>query len=225
MIVARDLHKTYRVGPREVHALRGVDIEIAKGEICVILGRSGSGKSTLLHLLGALDAPTRGSVEVGGVDLSRLSDRELSLFRRDHVGFVFQAFNLIGNLTALENVLIPLMPKGIGEREIGQAMGRLRAVGLGDRSDHRPQQLSGGEQQRVAIARAILKDPWVLLADEPTGELDTVTGGQVMATLREMNQSMGTTIVIVTHDLTYVRPGDRVLRMEDGRLAARTPGE
>ncbi len=223
LIRVRDLHKSYRIGARDVHALRGVDLDIEAGAVVFILGRSGSGKSTLLHLIGALDIPTRGSVEVGGVELARMSDGELSDFRRARIGIVFQAFNLIPNLTALENVLIPLMPKGISEKELSLASATLARVGLADRVDHRPVQLSGGEQQRVAIARAVLKDPLVLLADEPTGELDTATGAQVMETLRNLNRDTGTTIVIVTHDVTYVRPEDKVFRMEDGRLSA-APG-
>ena len=224
-IQVRSLHKTYRMGERDVHALRGVDLAIPSGQFCFILGPSGSGKSTLLHLMGALDRPTSGSVTVGGEDLAGLSEGELALFRRRQVGIVFQAFNLLANLDALGNVLVPFLPEGVpaGLRE--KAIALLNEVGLGDRLAHRPSQLSGGEQQRVAVARALLKDPVLILADEPTGELDSTTGREVFALLRRANSDRKKTVVVVTHDTQYIEEGDRVVQIADGRVRVGREGE
>lgn len=211
---ARDVRKIYRMGDVEVHALRGVNITLADGEFVVLLGSSGSGKSTLLNILGGLDTPTSGDVRYRGQDLSRASDAVLTQFRRDHVGFVFQFYNLIPSLTARENVAIvtdiapdPLAPEAA-----------LALVGLEKRLDHFPAQLSGGEQQRVAIARAIAKRPAVLLCDEPTGALDSKTGILVLDALAQVNQELGTTTVIITHNADIAKMAERVLWMQDGQI-------
>jgi putative ABC transport system ATP-binding protein len=212
---AEGLTKVYRMGEVEVHALRGVDLVLYAGEFVVLLGPSGSGKSTLLNILGGLDVPTAGHVWYHGEDLTSASDSELTAFRREHVGFVFQFYNLIPSLTARENVAIvteiapdPLAPE--------QA---LALVGLKERLDHFPAQLSGGEQQRVAIARAIAKRPVVMLCDEPTGALDSATGVRVLEALEQVNREMGTTTVVITHNVDIARMAHRVLYMADGRIA------
>ena len=211
---AEGLTKVYRMGEVEVHALRGVDLMLYAGEFVVLLGPSGSGKSTLLNLLGGLDVPTAGQVWYHGEDLTRASDAQLTQFRREHVGFVFQFYNLIPSLTARENVAIvteiaphPMPPE--------QALGM---VGLTERLDHFPAQLSGGEQQRVAIARAIAKRPVVMLCDEPTGALDSATGVRVLEALERVNAEMGTTTVVITHNVDIARMAHRVLFMADGRI-------
>ncbi len=222
---ARDLTKVYRMGDVEVHALRGVDLELGAGEFVVLLGPSGSGKSTLLNILGGLDAPTAGHVWYQGEDLIGADERRLTAFRREHVGFVFQFYNLIPSLTARENVAIvteiasaPMPPE--------EALIR---VGLGDRLDHFPAQLSGGQQQRVAIARAIAKRPSVLLCDEPTGALDSTTGVLVLEALERINAELRTTTVVITHNADIARMAHRVLYLADGRIvreqinAERTP--
>jgi putative ABC transport system ATP-binding protein len=212
---ARGLTKVYRMGEVEVAALRGVDLELYAGEFVVLLGPSGSGKSTLLNILGGLDSATSGEVSYAGHDLAHASERELTEFRRDHVGFVFQFYNLIPSLTARENVAAvteiaksPMKPEAA-----------LEIVGMGARLDHFPAQLSGGEQQRVAIARAIAKNPAVLLCDEPTGALDSTTGIVVLAALESANRSLGTTTVVITHNVVIAEMADRVIRMADGRIA------
>ena len=211
---AQALTKIYRMGDVEVQALRGVDLELRAGELVVMLGPSGSGKSTLLNILGGLDVPTGGQVWYHGEDLTQASDARLTQFRREHVGFVFQFYNLIPSLTARENVAIvteiapdPLPPEDA-----------LTMVGLGERLDHFPAQLSGGEQQRVAIARAIAKRPVVMLCDEPTGALDSATGVRVLEALARVNTEMGTTTVIITHNADIARMAQRVLWMQDGRI-------
>jgi putative ABC transport system ATP-binding protein len=213
---ARGLSKTYHVGEVDVHALRAADLDIVRGEILVILGPSGSGKSTLLNILGGLDVPTGGSVHFLDHDLTRDDDAELTRYRRDHVGFVFQFYNLIPSLTALENVALvtevsarPMAP----ERA-------LELVGLSDRRDHFPSQLSGGEQQRVAIARAIAKQPDVLLCDEPTGALDVETGIVVLEALVRANRELGATVVIITHNASIAGLAHRVVRMRSGTIAS-----
>ncbi len=218
MIRVEGVEKVYRRNGQEVRALRGVDLAVAGGEFVFLVGPSGSGKSTLLHVLGALDQPTAGRVLFEDRDLAGLTDEEASVFRRRRVGFVFQAFNLIGTLTAIQNVLMPIMPEGLDETKIGRARELLARVGLAERVDHRPSELSGGEQQRVAVARAFLNSPSIILADEPTGELDSQTGAEVMRAIRAMNAEHGTTVVIVTHDEDLMAPGDRVVRMRDGRV-------
>jgi putative ABC transport system ATP-binding protein len=211
----RGLTKTYRMGEVEIHALRGVDLDLYAGELVVMLGASGSGKSTLLNIMGGLDTATGGRVRYRDQDLTQASDKALTEFRRDHVGFVFQFYNLIASLTARENVAIvtdisrdPMAPEDA-----------LAMVGLEDRLDHFPSQLSGGEQQRVAIARAIAKQPAVLLCDEPTGALDSKTGIRVLEALQHVNRELQTTVAIITHNEVIGEMADRVVRLHDGRVA------
>jgi putative ABC transport system ATP-binding protein len=211
---ALGLTKTYRMGDVEVHALQGVDLDLHPGEFVVILGPSGSGKSTLLNILGGLDTPTAGSVRFRDHNLVGASDDDLTRYRREHVGFVFQFYNLIPSLTALENVALVT---DIASEPMN-AIEALRLVDLGDRMHHFPSQLSGGEQQRVAIARAVAKRPDVLLCDEPTGALDAETGKVVLAALAHANESLGTTTVVITHNATIGQMADRVLRMRSGRI-------
>jgi putative ABC transport system ATP-binding protein len=212
---AEDLRKVYQTGEKEVHALRGVDISIPRGEMLVLLGPSGSGKSTLLNVLGGLDKPTSGLLRYQDIDMLALDDTGLTQFRRRNVGFIFQSYNLIPSLTAEENVRLvtdiatnPLDPKDA-----------LALVGLAERSDHFPAQLSGGEQQRVAVARAIAKQPGVLLCDEPTGALDSQTGVRVLDALVEANRELGTTVIIITHNAGIGSIGNRVFHFRDGRIS------
>jgi putative ABC transport system ATP-binding protein len=223
VIEIRNVTKTHRLGHHEVRALRGVTGEIPPGSMTFLLGPSGSGKSTLLYLIGALDEPTSGQIIVDGRVLAQLKPTERDVYRREEVGFVFQSFNLLGNLTAVENVLVPFLPVGVTAELRRRAIELLEQVGLGDRLSHRPNQLSGGEQQRVAIARAVLKRPKIVLADEPTGELDSETGAEVFGHLRRLHQEQQTTILVVTHDPRYITPGDNVLRMQDGRIVDGSP--
>jgi putative ABC transport system ATP-binding protein len=218
MIDVVDVHKSYKSGDRRVDALRGVTCRIGKGRFAFIVGPSGSGKSTLLYLLGALDRPTSGSIFVEGDDLATMSEADQNLYRREKIGFIFQSFNLISNLTCVENVLIPFLPRGITPTQKERAEKLLIEVGLGDRLDHRPYQLSGGEQQRVAIARALIKEPVLVLGDEPTGELDSKSGDEIYRILRRLQSQMKTTLVIVTHDRRFITPDDLVLEIQDGRL-------
>ena len=210
----RGVSKIYRMGEVEVPALRQVDLDVVAGESLVILGPSGSGKSTLLHMLGGMDRPSEGEVFFGDEDLTRLDTRGMTLFRRRHVGFVFQFYNLIPSLTALENVAMAteIAPHARDPREM------IGLVGLADRADHFPAQLSGGEQQRVAIARAVAKAPDVLLCDEPTGALDFQTGILVLDVLRQVNRELGTTLILITHNAAIGGMGDRVIRMRSGRI-------
>ncbi len=211
------LTKIYRMGRTQVHALRGIDLTIARGEFIAIMGRSGSGKSTLLNLLGCLDTPTSGTVTIDGLDVGKVPRHRLHTVRRTKLGFVFQQFNLLPGLTAVENVVLPLRYAGVpGSDRQKRAREALERVGLGDRLHHRPSELSGGEQQRVALARAIVNHPALVLADEPTGELDTHTAAEIMALLREFNRDQGLTFLIVTHDPAVGQATDRVLRMQDG---------
>jgi len=218
---ARALTKTYRMGEIDIPALRSVDLDLYRGEFVVILGPSGSGKSTLLNILGGLDVPTSGSVRFFEHDLTAADDRELTRFRREHVGFVFQFFNLIPSLTARENVVLVTE---VSTRPI-PAEDALRMVGLEDRMDHFPAQLSGGEQQRVAIARAVAKRPDVLLCDEPTGSLDFQTGKLVLAVLAGINQELGTTTVVITHNAAVAGMADRVIRMVSGQIVSAVRNE
>lgn len=211
-----NITKTYQMGEVQVHALRGVDLELYQGEFVVMLGPSGSGKSTLLNILGGLDVPTSGTVRYEDQDLSTFNESVLTNYRREHVGFVFQFYNLIPSLTARENVALvteisanPLAPEDA-----------LRLVHLGERMDHFPAQLSGGEQQRVAIARAIAKRPNVLLCDEPTGALDIKTGIVVLEALAKVNRELGTTTVVITHNVAIAEMADRVFNLSDGRIAS-----
>jgi putative ABC transport system ATP-binding protein len=219
MIEVVSVFKSYRSGSRIVEALRGVSCRIERGRCAFIVGPSGSGKSTLLYLLGAVDQPSSGEIVVDGNDLASMSEAAQNLYRRDRVGFIFQSFNLISNLTALENVTVPFMPRGLTPELRRRAVDLLTQVGLGDRLDHRPYQLSGGEQQRVAIARALVKQPILVLADEPTGELDSKTGDEIYTILRRLQDSFQTTLVVVTHDRRFINPDDLVLEIQDGRLA------
>lgn len=212
---ARGITKVYRMGEVEVHALRGVDVELYEGEFVVLLGPSGSGKSTLLNILGGLDVPTSGSVEYLDHDLTRDDDAALTKYRREHVGFVFQFYNLIPSLTAKENVgLVTEISKNPMSPEEA-----LRLVGLGERMDHFPSQLSGGEQQRVAIARAVAKRPQVLLCDEPTGALDIKTGVLVLDAIERVNRTLRTTTAVITHNASIAGMADRVISLADGRIA------
>jgi len=220
LIEAVDVHKTYDRGGAEVHALRGASLTVEKGEFCSIMGPSGSGKSTLLHVLGGLDQATSGSVRVDGVDLASLSDDELTRFRRQHLGFVFQFFNLLPSMNAWENAALPLMLDGHRLSKLkDRAVALLERVGLADRVNHRPAQLSGGQLQRVALARALMADPAVLLADEPTGNLDSESGRAVLALLRRC-ASEGLTVVMVTHDANAARVGNRIVELRDGLVSA-----
>jgi putative ABC transport system ATP-binding protein len=216
VIRARALVKTYRMGEVEVRALRGVDFDLHARELVVLLGPSGSGKSTLLNILGGLDAPTSGTLRYGDEDLSHPTEEQLTLYRRQHIGFIFQFYNLIPSLTARENVElvadIAARPLTAGEA--------LDLVGLSERKDHYPSQMSGGEQQRVAIARAIVKRPDILLCDEPTGALDAATGRVVLEVLDRVNRELGASIAVVTHNAPIARMADRVVALADGRIAS-----
>ena len=218
MIQLQDVTKVYRRGLHDVAALRGVSFELPDASFAFVLGPSGSGKSTLLQLLGALDEPTSGEITIAGTRLRGMSARQRDAFRREQVGFVFQSFNLLSNLTAVDNVLVPFLPRGVPTEVRTRAIELLQQVGLGERLDHRPSQLSGGEQQRVAIARALLKRPKLVLADEPTGELDSETGAEVFRLLRNLRDQHQATVVVVTHDPIFIQPDDNILRMRDGRL-------
>jgi putative ABC transport system ATP-binding protein len=215
-----DVTKTYRRGLREVTALDRVSLEVARGEFVSIMGPSGSGKSTLLHLIGGLDVPTGGRVSIDGTALDAMDDDALTLFRRRHLGFVFQSFNLLPTLSAAENVALPLVLDGTPAREAAARAGAALAdVGMTGRRDHRPDALSGGEMQRVALARALVIAPLVLLADEPTGNLDSTTGARILRDLRAEARRRGQTVVMVTHDPTAAAVGDRIVTIADGRVA------
>lgn len=218
MIDVQNVTKCYRRGTTDVRALRGLTCQISPGSLTLIVGPSGSGKSSLLYLLGALDQPTSGEIVVAGQALGKMSRAERDQYRREQVGFIFQSFNLLANLTALDNVLVPFLPRGISPELRSRAEQLLEQVGLKERMDHRPNQLSGGEQQRVAIARALLKQPLLVLGDEPTGELDSTTGAEIYAALRRLQAENGSTVVIVTHDRSHSQPGDHVLTIRDGLL-------
>ncbi len=213
-----DVYKIYKTEFYEVRALDGVSMTVEDGEFVVIMGPSGSGKSTLLNLIGCLDRPTRGKVLINGVDTAELNDNQLTDLRRETIGFIFQSYNLIPTLTALENVELPMIFRGVGrsERE-KKAKELLEIVGLADAMNRKPNELSGGQQQRVAIARALANDPRILLCDEPTGNLDTKTGDQVMSIIKEQNEERGVTVVLVTHDPALAKYG-RVIRIRDGRI-------
>ncbi|MFQ3567154.1 MAG: ABC transporter ATP-binding protein [Aggregatilineales bacterium] len=219
VIRTRGVTRELPLGKTVVHALRGVDMDICAGEIVSIVGPSGSGKSTLLGLIGGLDSPTRGSIEIDGIEISRMSEDRLTEIRNEKIGFIFQFFNLIPTLTALENVSLPIQfarnRKFAPEK---RARELLSMLGLSDRLHHRPTELSGGQQQRVAIARALANDPPLLLADEPTGNLDSQAGAIVLQALRDIRERAGTTVVIVTHDAELAKIADRVLTLVDGHL-------
>ena len=219
VVAARDLTKVYRMGAIDVNALRGVSLEIKRSDVVSIMGPSGSGKSTLMNVLGCLDRSTNGQYILDGEDVSNLSDDELSSIRNRKVGFVFQSFNLLPRLTALTNVSLPLRYANItGKPASDRARQALDMVGLSDRVDHRPTELSGGQQQRVAIARALVNDPAIILADEPTGALDTKSGEEIMELLLNMNQKNGTTLIFVTHDPRIAAKTKKVVMIKDGLI-------
>jgi len=221
----RDVRKTYSTGAVAVEALRGVDLEVEGGSYVAIMGPSGSGKSTLMHILGCLDVPTSGTYELGGVDVSNMTEAELAEVRNRQIGFVFQQFNLLASMTALRNVELPLVYAGVGRAERRErALEALRRVGLADRVDHRPGELSGGQQQRVSVARALVTDPTLILADEPTGNLDSVSTRDVLALFHELHTA-GRTIVLITHEADVARQARRVVRIDDGLLSEGTVGE
>lgn len=219
VIWVEDLHKIYKMGDNEVHALRGVSLTVRRGEIVAIMGPSGSGKSTLMNILGCLDQPTYGLYVLDGRDVSRMSDDALATARNKMVGFVFQSFNLLARTSALENVLLPLVYAGVSHKQRRKrAREVLVSVGLGDRLDHTPNELSGGQQQRVAIARALVNDPAIILADEPTGNLDSQSGKEVMEILQRLNHDAGMTVILVTHDPNVTRYAQRVIQLFDGKI-------
>jgi putative ABC transport system ATP-binding protein len=223
LIEIRDLHKIYAAGAAPVHALRGVSLTIEAGEFVALVGPSGSGKSTLMHLLGLLDHPNSGTYEFDGRDVGRLSSAALSRLRNEKIGFVFQGFHLLPRQTAWENVAMPLVYAGISPwKRRSRATDLLGVVGLGDRIDHRPNQLSGGQQQRVAIARALVNRPRLLLADEPTGNLDSATGAEILAEFRRLHREEGQTVVLVTHDPQVASAADRAVTLRDGRIVSDT---
>ncbi|HLY38765.1 MAG TPA: ABC transporter ATP-binding protein [Candidatus Binatia bacterium] len=227
MISVRDVHKVFRRGETEVHALAGVSLDVAAGDFVSIMGPSGSGKSTLLHLLGGLDVPSRGEIVIDGTAISRMTDDEITIFRRRKIGFVFQFFNLLPTYSAEENVALPLLLDRRRARDVrARVTAALDQVGLAHRRRHRPDELSGGEMQRVAIARALVIDPVLILADEPTGNLDTRTGEQILALVRDANRTRGTTVVLVTHDARAAAYARRVVTVKDGLIVgeAAPPG-
>ena len=220
VVDAKDITKVYQMGEVEVHALRGVSLQIAPGEVLSIMGPSGSGISTLMNILGCLDRPTSGEYSLNGESVAELSDDELAEIRNRGVGFVFQSFNLLPRATALANVELPMRYSSLNGRDRKKvAKEALEAVGLGDRIHHRPNELSGGQMQRVAIARALVNNPAIIMADEPTGNLDSKSGDEIMALLRKLNEERGTTLIIVTHDPEISALTDRVITLLDGKIA------
>ncbi|TAH50847.1 MAG: ABC transporter ATP-binding protein [Chloroflexota bacterium] len=221
MITVQNLTKTYQMGDVQVNALNGVSFEINKGEFVALMGPSGSGKSTMMNLLGCLDTPTSGTYTLDGNQVSQLDDVELSAVRAQKLGFIFQQYNLLPRQSALRNVELPLIYRGIpGSERHTRAAAALDIVGMGDRMEHRPNELSGGQQQRVAIARALSGSPSVILADEPTGALDTKTSAEIMSILQRLNREQGLTVVLVTHEHDVAAYAERVLTMRDGELVS-----
>lgn len=227
LISVKQLTKVYRVGDVSVHALRGITLDIARGEFVSIVGPSGSGKSTLMHILGCLDRPTAGAYQLNGRDVSRLTDDQLSAIRNEQIGFVFQGFNLLARTTALENVELPLLYTQGSRAQAAdrrrRALDALGTVGLQDRAAHHPNQLSGGQQQRVAIARALLNRPAILLADEPTGNLDSRTSIEVMEIFQRLKEERGITVILITHEQQVADYGTRIIRFKDGRIVSDAP--
>jgi putative ABC transport system ATP-binding protein len=224
MIEIKNVAKVYQMGEVQVHALRGVSLGIDQGEWVAIMGPSGSGKSTLMHIIGCLDTPTSGAYRLGGVDVSRMGENQLAAVRGRQIGFVFQTFNLLARTSALKQVMLPMQYSRdgarvpVGERE-QRAREALEKVGLGDRMDHYPTELSGGQQQRVAIARALVNNPAIIMADEPTGNLDSTSGAEVMEILYRLHEERGITIVMVTHDEEIGAQAERIVRLRDGQIA------
>ncbi len=218
VIQIKDLTKVYQMGEIEVHALRGVSFTVNSGEVLAIMGPSGSGKSTLMNMIGCLDVPTDGDYFLEGELVSTLDDDQLAQVRNQKIGFVFQTFNLLPRATALANVELPLRYAGINGERKTMAKEALESVGLGDRIHHKPNELSGGQQQRVAIARALINNPAIILADEPTGNLDTASGDEIMSLLLELNRSQGTTVLIVTHDPEVADQAERIIYLRDGKI-------
>ena len=225
VIDARDLAKVYQMGEEvQVHALCGASMQVSAGELVAIMGPSGSGKSTLMNILGCLDQPTSGAYYLEGVEVDSLDDDELAQIRGNKIGFVFQTFNLLPRTTALSNVVLPLIYSGMGSRQRRErAIAALEVVGLGDRLHHRPNELSGGQQQRVAIARALVNDPSIILADEPTGNLDSKSGMEIMAVVQRLNEERGITTIFVTHELQIAQHTQRIIRISDGRIVDDQP--
>lgn len=217
LVKIKELKKFYRVGDERIEALRGINLEIARGEFISIVGTSGSGKSTLLNIMSSLERPTKGEVNIGQVSLSKIKEKKLSDFRRDNIGFIFQSYNLLAPLTALENTVLPLIFRGIGRRK-REAMGReiLKKVGLEDRMHNKPNQMSGGQQQRVSIARALINKPKIIFADEPTGNLDSKTTEEILELLIASAKENNSTLVMVTHDPTVAARADRSIHLKDG---------
>jgi putative ABC transport system ATP-binding protein len=219
VIHLRGITRDFKLGAQTVHVLKGIDLDIQRGEYVALMGPSGSGKSTLMNLLGCLDTPTSGTYVLAGRDVSRMAENELAEVRNQEIGFVFQTFNLIPRQTALDNVALPLVYAGVGKEErLDRAADVLRSVGLGDRMDHRPNQLSGGQRQRVAIARALVNKPSLILADEPTGNLDTATSEEIMRLFDEIH-ALGNTLVVVTHEEDIAQRAKRIIRLRDGIVA------
>jgi putative ABC transport system ATP-binding protein len=222
IITIRNMSKIYHMGDHEIHALRAVSLDIYEGDFLAIMGPSGSGKSTMMNMLGALDTPSGGSYYLAGTDVSQLNDNQLADIRNRKIGFVFQNFNLLPRTPALQQVELPLIYSGAGDRR-RQAQAALELVGLGDRLDHKPSELSGGQQQRVAIARALVNEPAIILADEPTGNLDSKSGTEIMQIFQRLNRERGITVIFVTHDPWIARHTRRVIRLADGLLAGDEP--
>jgi putative ABC transport system ATP-binding protein len=220
IIQVQDITKVYRMGQVQVHALRGVSLDVKPGEMISIMGASGSGKSTLMNIIGCLDKPTSGTYLLEGQDVGHLNDNQLADIRNRKIGFVFQTFNLLPRVSALQNALLPMIYSGTGPKQRRQrARSALEMVGLGDRLSHAPNELSGGQQQRVAIARALVSAPSIILADEPTGNLDSVSGNEIIAILRTLNREQGMTIVLVTHDPDIAQHTSRIVHLHDGSIS------
>jgi putative ABC transport system ATP-binding protein len=219
MIRMHNITKSYEMGSQSVHALRGLDLTINEGEFVAIMGPSGSGKSTLMNIIGCLDVPTSGTYTLDGIDVSHMSDDEQARVRNRRVGFVFQQFNLLARTTALKQVALPLLYAGVGREErLRRAKAALQSVGLGDRLDHKPDELSGGQQQRVAIARALVTEPAIILADEPTGNLDTQVGAEILDMFRKLHQEKRITLIVITHDSEVAAKAERTVWIRDGLL-------
>jgi putative ABC transport system ATP-binding protein len=224
MIQMKNITKTYEMGTQQVHALRGVDLHVREGEFVAIMGPSGSGKSTLMNIIGCLDTPNGGVYTLDGVDVSDMSDDQQARVRNRRIGFVFQQFNLLARTEALKQVTLPLMYAGLGRAERQRrAEEALKAVGLGDRIDHRPDELSGGQQQRVAIARALVTEPAIILADEPTGNLDTESGEEIMRIFHDLQREKGITLVMITHDPEVAEAAERIIWIRDGLIEEAQP--